>query len=309
MSEPQRPKITADTNCVIRLFDSRSTTATSVDELCELMSYALSGVIEISVTTRVEADLVRDTDAQRRMEMLDKIRMFPVIGTVVRRGDSQPEGTAALVEPEHRELFDEVQRIVFPGLHPQRKRYPNEVSDIDHLVGHKLAERTVFVTDDKRILRRSDRLQSGPGIQVMSPAECLKYVDEYRARHEKKVLEPVHNDSAYRDSRLKGTATFDYSNNDHCFSIGDGLNLFETQWSKASDVSIYAYSDPPSIAAVALAKGATEIADVTDAAAFDFSSRVRSPRVGQIVIWRNVNGIYAATKETSAKRLAWEFEF
>ena len=38
-----------------------------------------------------------------------------------------------------------------------------------------------------------------------------------------------------------------------------------------------------------------------DASAYDFSSRVRSPRLGQIVIWRNVNGLYAATRIVSIK--------
>ena len=44
-----------------------------------------------------------------------------------------------------------------------------------------------------------------------------------------------------------------------------------------------------------MAKGATAISEVTDAQALDYSSRVRTAQLGQVVLWRNVNGLYAAT--------------
>ncbi len=44
-----------------------------------------------------------------------------------------------------------------------------------------------------------------------------------------------------------GTATFNYSNFNGRFRIGEGLYLFETQWSKASNTSIYCLTDTPSI--------------------------------------------------------------
>jgi hypothetical protein len=296
MIQPPAPKITIDTNCVVGLFDNESKTATSVNELRELMRYALSGVIQISVTTRVEVDFGRDKNDDRRMDMLRHISMLPVIGTVARWDQSKFDGGDVLAGPEHQGLLEEVQRIVFPGLQPESGKFLNKLSDIDHLVGHKLAGRGVFVTDDNGILRRYAELRDGPGILVMSPAECLRYVDGHFARHQKKTLEPARKNETYWDKRLKGTVTFDYSNNEQRFSIGDGLNLFETQWSKASDKRIYALRDAPSVEALALAKGASEIRNVIDATAYDFSSRYRTPEIGQIVIWRNVNGIYAATK-------------
>ena len=59
---------------------------------------------------------------------------------------------------------------------------------------------------------------------------------------------------------------------------------------------IYAYNDPPSVATVALATGATEIKEIINAAAYDSSSRVRSPYLGEIVVWQNTAGYYLATK-------------
>jgi hypothetical protein len=55
------------------------------------------------------------------------------------------------------------------------------------------------------------------------------------------------------------------------------------------------------MSALALARGAVEIAQIRDATAYDFSSHGRTPDVGQIVVWRNVNGLYAATKIVDIK--------
>jgi hypothetical protein len=48
-------------------------------------------------------------------------------------------------------------------------------------------------------------------------------------------------------------------------------------------------------------KGAGAIAEITDAAAYDFSSRSRCPAIGEIVIWLNDNGLYAATQIVDIK--------
>jgi hypothetical protein len=47
---------------------------------------------------------------------------------------------------------------------------------------------------------------------------------------------------------------------------------------------------------VALAKCATNLEDVRDAASLNYFSDHRTPKIGQIVVWRSVNGLYAATK-------------
>ena len=91
-----------------------------------------------------------------------------------------------------------------------------------------------------------------------------------------------------------GEVTFDYSACSGRFLIGSGPLTFETKWSKGSDQRIHLYNDPPSIEGVAIAKGASEIAAVSDASTFDFTSRSRSLAVGEIAILRNSNGFYAA---------------
>jgi Cu/Zn superoxide dismutase len=45
-----------------------------------------------------------------------------------------------------------------------------------------------------------------------------------------------------------------------------------------------------------LAIGVTNITDITDAAIYDTSSRVRSPRLGEVAVWQNTAGYFLATK-------------
>lgn len=93
-----------------------------------------------------------------------------------------------------------------------------------------------------------------------------------------------------------GVITFDYSNNNGRYVLGAGDMAFETAWSAAGNTSIHAYNDPPSIRSVALAIGAKEIIDIADASMYDTSSRARTPKLGEVVVWQNTAGFYLATK-------------
>jgi hypothetical protein len=93
-----------------------------------------------------------------------------------------------------------------------------------------------------------------------------------------------------------GAVSFDYSNNNGRFLVGAGEFAFETAWSTASNSSIHAYSDGANIRSIALATGATRFEDIIDARIYDTSSRSRTARVGEIVIWQNDSGHYLATR-------------
>lgn len=294
------PRITIDANCVINLFDLATTTATSVEELRTLIRYGLENKVELAITTRLEADLLRDRDEERRRRLLRSLEMFPVIGSIGRWDVSGWDGDFWPDERTGR-LNEEIQRIVAPGLERTDRRYSNKVNDIDHLTGHALAGRDIFVTDDRGILGRRDQLRQGPGILVMSPAQCLLHVDAILERSKPRTLPTDGLGPKYHDRRLTGRASFDYSNNSQRYALGEAQHLFETRWSKASNLAIHVYTDGDSIEALALAKGASSIAEIRDAEAFDYSSRTRTPRIGEVVVWRNVNGLYGATQIVSIK--------
>jgi hypothetical protein len=287
------PKITIDTNCVINVFDQASATATSVNDLRALMRYAFESKVQIAVTTRVEADILQDENEKRRSETLNILSVFPVISTVMRFDISRFDQDV-LVDNGTAQVVEEIQRILFPGLMPDDPRYTNKVNDVDHIAGHRINQRDIFVTDDKGILRRREHLL-GLSIQVMTPKECLEYVDGVVLRSTPRPLS-AERAPGYYSRELAGAVTFDYSNNNHRYTIGEAQHLFELVWSKASNTAIHAYSDADSIEAIALAKGVNRIESVRDAAVFDFTSRTRAPGIGQIVIWKNRNGLYAATR-------------
>ena len=91
-----------------------------------------------------------------------------------------------------------------------------------------------------------------------------------------------------------GEVVFDYSSYNGRYIIGREQLEFETMWTKASDTSIHVYNDPRSINGVALAPKSPYIRDVVNAESLDYTSRARTPRVGQIVVMRNIHGFYAA---------------
>jgi hypothetical protein len=295
------PKVTLDTNAVINLFDSSSPTATSIEELTALIRHGLSGKAEISITTRVEADIMQDKEPDRRAEMLRMINAMPVIGSIFPTDMSRLDHADTLTDISSGLVGAEIQAILFPGLSTTDKRYSNKRNDIDHLTAHYINKRDIFVTDDRQILRKRDALADSVGIQIKRPGECLQYIDEIVERTAPRTLSSPTLNPAYQARAVRGRVTFDYSNNNGNFAVGDGHFLFETRWLKASDIAIHVNNYASTISGMALAKSATNLEDVRDAASLDYSSDHRTPKIGQIVVWRNVNGLYAATKVIGIK--------
>ncbi len=97
-----------------------------------------------------------------------------------------------------------------------------------------------------------------------------------------------------------GTIKFNYANNNGTYPIGHGDRTFTTTWSKASDTSIHAYSDASDIHSIAIAPNASNLEQIP-VRTLDYSSRTRTPKIGDAVIWRNTHGYYAVTKVLSIK--------
>ena len=290
-------KLTFDTNSFINIFDATSLTATSLPELKILMQYGLSGKAEISITTRVEDDLMRDRDFARLLHMLQLLSVLPVIGAEFRLDHSKLDSKDYLTKADGLSL--EVQRVLFPGLSTSDRRYINKRNDVDHLVSHFRAGRDIFVTDDSHITRHSDELTRTFGIVAKSPRDSVTHIDAMfqRARVPSPTTGLVR--GTYHSKPNRGSASFNYSNNNGMFSIGEGFFLFETKWTKASDTCIYVVNSGDRMNGIAVAKQVSSIAEIKDASAVDYSSSHRCPVLGQIVVWRNIAGLYAATHITA----------
>jgi len=105
----------------------------------------------------------------------------------------------------------------------------------------------------------------------------------------------------FANPELSSQASFNYSANDGKFTIGHGDLIFETRWSKASDVSIHAYKDGTNIRALRLALGASSFHDLKDGSVYDSSSRVQTAREGELLVWENTNGYFAAVQVLDVK--------
>lgn len=100
----------------------------------------------------------------------------------------------------------------------------------------------------------------------------------------------------YVSPASNGTVTFDYSNNNGRYFIGQGELMFEIAFSKSSDWNIQLLNDPSNIKTVSIAKGEKNIDSINDARVFDSSSRIRRPKINEVAVLQNANGFYAAIK-------------
>lgn len=170
-------KLTLDTNCIINLLDYQSESTISVDELAEIIRYGLEGDVNIAITTRVDNDVSKDKDQDRKNEILKRISMFPIIGTVARFNTSKFDSGDVWAGEKHKALEEELKKIIFPGLKSDDPHYGNKINDIDHLIGHKINKRDIFVTDDQQILKKAETLKLSVGIEVMNPKKVLEYIN------------------------------------------------------------------------------------------------------------------------------------
>jgi len=117
-----------------------------------------------------------------------------------------------------------------------------------------------------------------------------------------KVDKPVGKDvnEKYFTKGKIGEVTFDYSNNNGVYTIGEGDYRFDTQWSKASREYIHFYNDQPAIKSVRLAKDVSNLDDIRPEN-YDSSSRARTAGIGEIAIFENMHGKFLAVKILALK--------
>lgn len=107
-------------------------------------------------------------------------------------------------------------------------------------------------------------------------------------------------DAALRESRARyvspaatGEFEFDYANNNGRYVIGTGDTEFVVRFSTAGHRRIHAYTDGTGLKSLALVPHASSPDDVGDASAYDGSSRVRTPRIGDAIVLRNARDYWA----------------
>ena len=123
----------------------------------------------------------------------------------------------------------------------------------------------------------------------------ILYYIKSKINFRKKIITISTKQKIYASHTSEGVFSFDYSSNNGLYIISDGEKIFATKWSKASNTSIHAYNDSNDINEIALIKNVGFLKDLKLLEG-DFSSRSRTPQIGDAIIWKNKNGNYAITK-------------
>lgn len=291
-------KITLDTNCIINLLDDNSNSATSLDALGYIMDLGRRKDIDLAITTRFHTDQSNDKDKMRVAKIAQKLTTLPVetVGSTFRLDLSTLDGSDALGDQNIVAMSKELERILVPsGLNAKKNTFVNNINDIDHLIGHFVNKRDIFITDDGDILKKSATIRNVIGITIMSPTQLERFIRD-RIIQSLATLNLSKVDPGFESTASIGTVSFDYSNNSGIYTIGEGIYKFETSWSKSGDRSIHAYRNGSSVVAVARVKDKLEINEIVDASFYDYSSRVRTIHEGEILLLKNIYDAYAALK-------------
>ena len=135
-----------------------------VQKLLELQRH---GQIEMVVTNRVHADIPDEPGASRLKEELDKLNVLE-IGSVTRLGH-----WSLGVDKLPSERFLEVMSAIRARRPQAGKNKPADIRDWEHLHGHYLAGRDVFLTWDTGILDLGSDLCAELNLMVMKPEAFL----------------------------------------------------------------------------------------------------------------------------------------
>ena len=168
----------------------------------------------------------------------------------------------------------------------------SEILEKDILFPQWEKKRNKFLKESESILNKM--------IEEMKREKNLDHLSiETMYKDLQKKNELNRTNSSYSKVDMQGIIGFDYSNNDGLYTIGSGELEFTTMWSKSSDTNIHAYKDPENIKKISRVKG-KDIENLkqnlNDICNLDFSSRTRTPDIGDIIVWINIYDNVAFTK-------------
>ena len=158
------PKATLDTNVLVELWYDRKKAAITRT----LLDLARGGLVDLAITSRIQEDIPRPPLAGRINELpllkVQQIGSVFVLGySSLGGGDMLSDDEFPEVEGRMEDIFDRQGRV---------KSRP-DWRDWEHIHGHYLNGRDVFITWDRPILDAAGELKSQLGIKVMKPEDFL----------------------------------------------------------------------------------------------------------------------------------------
>ena len=158
------PTVTIDTNLLQEYWREQKNVAVTE----KLLDLAKHGQVDLAITSRINAD-IPDLPLASRINDLPQLNVQQ-IGSVFRLDHSSLDGGDMLGSDSFLNVMDSLDnRFNREG---RVKRRP-DWRDWDHLHGHHLSGRDVFLTWDRPILEVASELQQQLGIVVTTPQDFL----------------------------------------------------------------------------------------------------------------------------------------
>lgn len=160
------PSATLDTNLLIEYWKNQAKAAV----VKRLLDLAQDGQLDLAVTARIRED-VPQPPLSNRINKLPEIGVQE-IGTAMRL-DVGVLDRDYLGDDRFLDVAGEIMNDF-----SRKSTSPPDWRDWDHVHGHYLAGRDVFLTWDKRILDAADELRDKLSVRVMMPEDYLREWDE-----------------------------------------------------------------------------------------------------------------------------------
>ena len=151
-----------------------------------------------------------------------------------------------------------------------------------------------FSDDFQYVARYQELLERiyGEDSKKKPPLGKNPFSDDLGRQIEKKIkIDSV----KYHSHSMSGTVVFRFDNNNGDYLLGDGEYLFKTHWSRAGNNSIYVSGK------IGFDVDVTVFPNIDSLHMLDFSSRLRTIRTGQIVVFENQYHHFAAIKLGTVK--------
>ena len=162
--DSNNPTATLDTNVLVEFWKDRDKAATTKT----LLDLVQSGLLDLAVTSRIGNDIPHSPMADR-FDELPEIGVKE-IGSPFRLGMSALGGGGMLGSGEFLDVVGQIEDMF--NRHGRVKNRP-DWRDWDHIHGHYLKGRDVFLTWDRPLLDAAPELKAQLGIVVMKPEDFL----------------------------------------------------------------------------------------------------------------------------------------
>ena len=157
-------KITLDTNCFFEYFER------DPKYIKKLIHHAEKGNIELAMTTRVLSDTQDKWHGKEESPIWNRIQSLPLIatiGTAFRLNVSYIGSEDFLISEDDSKMINDLSEIMKGA----------QTEDIDHIFGHIIGQRDIFVTSDPHFLNHHEELLNKFGVLVLKPEGAVKQIE------------------------------------------------------------------------------------------------------------------------------------